>query len=392
MARNITVGIDIGTYQVKVVVAEQTKNSGPTPHIIGAGYSESQGLRHGYIINSIDVTRSIRHAFAQAEKSSGQKIHRAFLSVGGIGLGSVVSQGAIVISRADSEITELDLTKVLDVCEKDLPASFILNKKIIHAIPVQYKLDGKAVLGRPLGMKGMKLEAKVLFVTCLEHHLNDLIQAVEEAGVEVIDVMASPLAASLVTLNKTQKIAGCVLANIGAETVSIAVFENNIPVSLEVFPTGSTDITNDIALGLRVALEEAEHIKLGAVTATTFPRKKLEEIMSARLADIFELIEAHLKKIGRDGLLPAGIIITGGGSGLGNIQEVAKNTLNLPARLGSLHLGGEGKSSIKDSTWAVALGLCVFGFTADNTGSLGLHIFGRKIKNALRGFVRQFLP
>ncbi len=395
MARNITVGIDVGTHQVKVAVAEKIKGpTGNEPKVIGAGYSESQGLRHGYIINSVDVVRSIKAALNQAEKSSGYKIKRAFLSVGGIGLSSIVAQGNIVISRGDSEISELDLAKVLEVCEKDLPPPLILNKKIIHAVPIQYKLDGKIVLGRPLGMKGVKLEAKVLFITCLEHHVNDLIQAVEESGVEVIDVMASPLASSLVTLTKTQKIAGCVLANIGAETVSIVVFENNIPVSLEVFPTGSTDITNDIALGLKVALEEAEHIKLGAVTPTSYPRKKLEEIVAARLQDIFELIEAHLKKIGRDGLLPAGIIITGGGSVPGSfeVDSLARHSLRLPARIASIYLSENSKSTIKDSSWSVAFGLCVFGFKADNTGSLGFSIFFIKIKNIIKGFLHQFLP
>ncbi len=399
MARNITVGIDIGTYQVKIAVAEQLRTEkGNEVKVIGAGYAESRGLRHGYIINSADAVRSIKHALIQAEKSSGQKIKRAFMSVGGIGLSSISASGSVVITRADAEITELDLSKTLEACEKEIPASLILNKKIIHAIPIQYKLDGKLVLGRPIGMKGVKLEAKYLFITCLEHHLNDLMQAIEEAGVEVIDVMASPLAASFVTLNKTQKIAGCVLANIGAETVSIVVYENNIPVSLEVFPTGSTDITNDIALGLRVALDEAEHIKLGVITGASYPRKKLEEIISARLQDIFELIEAHLKKISRDGLLPAGIIITGGGSGLPSIESIenlAKHALRLPSRIATIYLGEDGTSNIKDASWSVAFGLCIFGFTADGEGSIGfgtIRSLFRKIKRMILGAVRQFLP
>jgi cell division protein FtsA len=252
----------------------------------------------------------------------------------------------------------------MEQCEKDIPPAAILNKKIIHSIPLQYKVDGKATLGKPEGMKGSKFEVKMLYITCLEHHLNDIIQAVEEAGVSVEDVMAAPIAASLITLSKSQKMAGCVLANIGAETVSIAVFENNAPASLEVFPIGSTDITNDIALGLKVPLEEAEQIKIGAITGSSFPRRKLEEIVQARLSDIFELIEAHLKKIGRNGLLPAGIIITGGGSGLTNIEELAKASLNLPSRLGTFHFAREEKS-FRDSTWAVAYGLCVFGTHAD---------------------------
>lgn len=396
MAKNITVGIDVGTYQVKVAISELVQTpKGYAPKIIGAGFAISQGLRHGYIVNATDVVKSIRVAVAQAEQSSGHKIKRAFISVGGIGLGSIVQQSTVMISRGDLEITELDLAKVLENCEKDIPQQLILNKKIIHAIPIQYKIDGKPSLGRPLGMKGVKLEAKVLFVTCLEHHLNDLISAIEEAGIDVIDVMASPLAASLVTLGKTQKIAGCVLANIGAETVSIVVFENNLPISLEVFPTGSTDITNDIALGLKVALEEAEHIKLGAVTASSFPRKKLEEIIGARLEDIFELIEAHLKKINRDGLLPAGIIITGGGSSLGSIEDLAKSTLRLPSQIATVYLGEDGKSSIKDSSWSVVVGLCVFGTTAEKHGSIGVNSLGpllKKLFSNIKKFFHQFLP
>ena len=131
-----------------------------------------------------------------------------------------------------------------------------------------------------------------------------MIQAVESVGVEVEDVMASPLAASLVTLSKAQKIAGCVLANIGAETVSIAVFEDDIPLSLKVFPIGSRDITNDIALGLKISLEEAEQIKLGTITGTDYTQKQLDDIILSRLRDMFDLIEAHLKKIGKNGPQP----------------------------------------------------------------------------------------
>src|SRR3989344_7403493 len=293
MAKKISVGIDIGTYQIKVVVAEQSNNK-DSPNIIGTGFAESKGLRHGYIINPTDVTKSLTQALNQAEASSGIKIKKAFLSVGGIGLGSIVTQASTIISRADYEIDELDIKKVLEVCEKEIPPSFLLNRKIIHTIPLQYKLDGKVVLGKPAGMRGIKFEAKILFISCLERHLHDLIEAVEEMGVEVVDVMASPLAASLVTLSKTQKIAGCVLANIGAETLTIVVFENNLPISLQVFSMGGTDITNDIALGFKIPLDEAEHLKLGGISTANYPKKKLDEIIEARLSDMFELIENHL--------------------------------------------------------------------------------------------------
>ncbi len=379
MSRSIITGIDIGTHHIKVVIADADSK------IIGVGIAESKGLRNGYILNIHDVVSSIKKAVAEAEKKAEKKVKKVFISIGGIGLGSISCTSSIIISRADLEITSLDIKKLQEQCEKDIPQTASLNKKIIHTIPVQYKIDGKAVFGKAVGMKGSKLEIKSLYITCLEQHLNDIIQAVEEAGLSVQDVMASPIAGSLITLTKSQKIAGCVLANIGAETVSIAVFENNIPVSLEVFPIGSTDITNDIALGLKVPLEEAEQIKIGAITGSSFSKKKLEEIISARLSDIFELIENHLKKIGRNGLLPAGIVLTGGGAGLYGIEEIAKASLRLPARIGTV-------TATKDLSLSVAYGLCVFGLHADedmpidNSGVI-LSSLWKKIVNHLKVFL-----
>jgi cell division protein FtsA len=405
MSRQTITGIDIGTYQVKVVIAEADGRSGKgLPKVMGVGVAESKGLRHGYIVNVREVADSVRTAIAEAEKRAEVRVKRAFVSVGGIGVGSIVSTSSIIISRADSEITPLDIKKVLDQCQKDIPTGAIVNRKILHSIPLQYKIDGKVVLGSPEGMKANKLEVKILFITCLEHHLNDIVQAVEEAGVVIQDVMAAPIAAGFVTLSKAQKIAGCILANIGAETVSIAVFENNIPVSLEIFPIGSTDITNDIALGLKVPLEEAEQIKVGAITGSSYPRKKLEEIVEARLSDIFELIEAHLKKIGRNGLLPAGVVITGGGAGLGTIEDMARVALRLPSRIGTIITNTSPeklqdrserpreRQTFRDATWAVAYGLCIFGVNADAGPVIG----GKNIVGVMftksTSWLKQFLP
>lgn len=392
MSRNTSIGIDIGSYQIKVVVAETVKEKEKSvAKVIGLGYAESRGLRHGYILNQEEVVKSLRSAIAQAEKSSAVKIKKAFVSVGGIGLGGIVSNGAIIISRADYEITELDIQKAVDTSQAEIPQTASLNQKIIHIVPIQFKIDGKAVYGKPLGMKGTKLEAKVLFVTCLEHHFNDLIETLGEAGVEVEDVVAAPIAASLVTLSKAQKIAGCVLANIGSETVSIAVFENNIPISIEVFPLGGNDITNDIALGLKIPLEEAEDIKRGTIVGATYPRKKLDEIITARLSDIFDLIEAHLKKIGRNGLLPAGIVLTGGSSGIETIDDFAKAALRLPSRIASVNWGEGGKGPIKDASWSVAFGLCILGLSEEDHGISGIKI-AKKASSDVVGWLKQFLP
>ncbi len=393
MSKNIITGIDVGTYHVKVIIADaDEKNEKGLPKIIGAGVADSHGLRHGYVTNVKDVAESIKQAISLAEEKAGVKVKKAFVGVGGIGLSGITVSSSIITSRADAEITEMDLTKLAEQCEKDIPRSAIANRRIIYSIPVQYTIDGSMALGNPLGMSGNKIELTTLFITCLEHHVADLIQAVNEAGIQVQDIMASPIAAGFVTLSKSQKIAGSVLANIGAETVSIAVFENNIPASLEVFPIGSTDITNDIALGLKVPLEEAEQIKIGAITGSSYPRKKLEEIISARISDMFELIEAHLKKIGRNGLLPAGIIITGGGSGMHSIDDMARLALKLPSRIGSIS-DTTSKASFKDGTWAVAYGLCIWGIHAEDGSEIdGTKIFFTNLWKASTRWIRQFLP
>lgn len=391
MNRNITVGIDVGTDTVKVIVAEFVRGKErPTPKVIGTGVAESKGMRHGYIMSPADVVRSIRQAVRQAEKTSGLPIKKAFVSIGGIGVTGTVCQGSVIVSRGDSEITDLDVKKAQDACENELPSAFAMNRKVIHSIPISYKIDGRTVLGRPQGMKGMKLEARTLFITCLEQHLNDLIQTLGDADIEVEDVMAGPLATGLITLSKTQKIAGCIVANIGAETVAISVYENNIPISLEIFPIGSTDITHDIALGLKISLEEAEILKTGGSAEIAYSRKKLDEIIDARLSDIFELIETHLKKIGRGGLLPAGIVMTGGGSNLESIEESARASLRLPAKRANHFMDGDTKG-YPEATWSTAYGLCLLGFTQGDDRPVAPWLppgMGGKI---MRWF-KQFLP
>lgn len=200
--------------------------------------------------------------------------------------------------------------------------------------------------------------------------------------------MASPLAASFVMLTKAQKRAGCVLANIGAETVSIVVFENSTPISIKVFPIGSNDITNDIALGLKIPLEEAEKIKRGGMSSASYSKRKLDEIIAARLTDIFELIGAHLAHIKRDGLLPAGIIITGGGSGVATVQDLAKAALKLPSRIATLDPGQNGK--VRDASWAVSYGLCMWG-TSDSVEESGISV-AKKTGTNIMQWLSQFLP
>jgi len=383
--KRIATGIDVGTHSTRVVIVEHS--SGETPVIVGTGVSETRGLRHGYIINKSDAMRSIKAAIANAEKMSGHKIRNAYLSVGGISLESAVSHGTAIISRASNEVSEIDIKKSVSEAEENL--SHIINRRIVYRNPLRYKLDSKEVLGTPIGMIGTKLDCKMLFITCLEQHLNDIVNTIEELGVEVDEVLPSPIAAASVALNKKQKSVGCALVNIGAETVSIAVYENDMPISMQIFPIGSTDITNDIALGLKIPLQEAEKIKLSGPEGI-YSKKKLDEIIEARLYDIFELIEAHLKKIGRSGLLPAGVVLTGGGAGIATIEDLAKAVLRLPSSVLYPLTASGGKHTVKDSTWLVAYGLAVYALQKPNDSSTEGG-FGNFLE-ILKSWVRPFLP
>ena len=382
--KRIATGIDVGTHATRVVVIEHTP--GEAPRIIGMGGSETRGLRHGYIVNKMDATQSIQKAILNTEKIIGFKIKNAFLSVGGISLESMIGHGGATISRASGEVGDIDVRKAEEEAEQNLPR--LINKRIIYRTPLRYKLDNKEILGEARGMTGTKLEVKMLFIACLEQHLDDIIRTIEELGVEIDEIIPSPIAAGQVALNKKQRSVGCALVNIGAETVTIAVFENDIPISLQVFPIGSTDITNDIALGLKIPLDEAEKIKLGG-QGGTYSKKKLEEIIEARLYDIFELIEAHLKKIGRNGLLPAGIVLTGGGAGIATIEDLAKAVLKLPSSLALPAVANAGKHIVKDSSWLVAYGLALYALQKpDDTKKTD----AADILRIMKSWLKPFLP
>lgn len=385
MSRRIATGIDIGTYQVKVVVVEEVadKNGGRQLHIIGTGLAESKGLRHGYIVNKEEVSASILRAKQQAESIARVPIRSAFLAVGGISLDEARATGSAIISRADQEITLLDLDRAAKAAREAAAPGF-LNRHVLHSIPLEYRVDGAKTLGDPVGMKGVRLEADYLFVTCLAQHEDILTKAVEDANIEIIDQMASPLAGSYVLLDGEQKMKGCVLANIGAETVSIVVYDEGIPVSVKVFPMGSSHITDDIALGFRISLDEAERVKLGRLSGQMYPRKKVDDLVTTRLVAMFTLIDKHLKSLGRRGPLPAGIIISGGGAGTGTISDIARGSLKLPARLAEFRLSSDAK--IQDATWAVSYGLALWGLTGDtNTPKKNFRAMFDK-------FLQQFLP
>lgn len=374
--RRVYTGIDIGTSHVKVVIAAPGESPEMPMQILGTGTAGSKGLRHGYIVDTREATKSIREALHRAASAAKVRVRRARIALGGVGLEEIRSSADLSLTPSGGIVTDREIERVLKESEKRA-SSKLANRTILHTIPLEFRVDGTKVFGKPEGLQGTKFSADTMLVTILTHHHDDLVEAVESAGVEVEGVVAAPLAASLVTLTKSQRTAGVVLANMGSETLSIAIFENDLPVSIKIFPTGSSDITNTIALSLRVTLTEAEQMKRGAVTGSDVPPKQMLTIVSSSLKDMFALVNAHLKEIGRLRLLPAGVVITGGGSSLMGISDIARATLKLPSQISQI--GYLPRSSSVDATWAVAYGLCRFAYAEDVDGS------GHTLREIVRG-------
>jgi cell division protein FtsA len=390
MQKRTYTGIDIGTYHVKVVIAAPPESPDIPMQVLGTGIASSRGLRHGYIIDRAEAGRSIREALSRAKAAAKIPVTAARIAMGGVGLDEIRSSSDITLTASGGVVTAREIERALRESEKRA-SSKLVNRTIIHTIPLEFRVDGVPVFGKPLGMQATKLAVDTLIISMLTQHYDDLVEAVESAGVEVDGVMASPLAASLVTLTKAQKTAGVCLANIGAETLSVIVFDNDTPVSLKVFPIGSSDITNSIALSFQIPINEAEQMKRGAVTGSDIPTKKMETLVNTQLKDMFTLINAHLKSIGRAKLLPAGIVITGGGSGFVGTSEIARAILKLPSQIAQIGLSA--RMASVDSTWAVAYGLCRWAYAedADVRGETPLAVL-KSGWDSLKQTIRSLLP
>lgn len=391
MTRRIATGIDIGTRLVKVVVVEEiAQKNGRALRVIGTGSAPMRGMHQGYATNREEALASVRAAKKIAEAAAQVPIRSCFLAMGSVSLDETRASGETIISRADQEITELDLDTTLKKAHEVARGAF-LNRIVLHKIPLEYRIDGTRY-SYPIGMKGTRLEVEYLFITCLSQHSEGLVALVEDADIEVVDQMASPLAESSVILTNDQKMRGCVLADIGAETVSIVVYDEGVPLSVKMFPVGSEQVTDDLAIAFKISLEDAERVKIGRLGGVMYPRKKIDEVISSRLTRILQLIEKHLKTIGRRGLLPAGIIFSGGGGSTGIVSDIARRTLSLPARSGEISIIGDSTSNtrFRENAWAVAYGIALWGLTGETEthGRTGL----AKLSGSVRKFFHQFLP
>lgn len=389
MKQTINVGIDIGTSLTRVVVCGERVGENNLPVILGLGISQTKGMRHGYIVNREDTLHSLKKAIKDAENQSGLKIKQANIAIGGVGIDAQYAVGSSVVTRADGVIGKFDIEKAISDCEASLD---LKNRSMLHAFPVSFKIDGKEYPVRPEGITGLKLEVRTLFITCFAQHLDDLLGVIGDAGVKVLGFTATPIATEGLLLTDLQRNFGCTLIDVGAETVSVSVFENNTLISLHVFDIGSLNITKDLALGLRITPEEAESIKLGVVSFQSVPKKKLEEIMEARLSDIFELVDKYLKKMGRSGLLPAGAIIIGASAQMNMMENVAKTMLKVPVRIGYVEMPGA-KGPVKDQRLLVAYSVANSGTESNvKTSSRSNSSDGEGFIAVIKNFFKQLIP
>ncbi len=373
-------GIDIGNATIKVVVA-RVNAEGTAPEIIGTGCASSaSGLRAGEIVDIKETVDNLRNALNQAANMAGQPIRRAYVSVNGIHIASQVSRGVIAVSRADQEISANDIDRVIQAASVvSLPA----NREIIHVIPRDFIIDGTEYVRDPLGMKGVRLEADVLIVHGLSRHLKNLAKCVNECGVEVADFVFAPLAGSLSALDKHQKEYGVAHLDFGGGTASLTVFDQADMIHNAILKIGSRHITNDLAILLKTSMESAERIKvdLGAVNEkedrrmkpkmtdlTSYmdeqfivPRRQLVQVIDARVNELLDMVTTELQKVGKDGKLPAGVVISGGGSKLPGFATLVRDTLGLPVKLAKpLHV--EAFDAAMDPAFSVAIGLVVWGY------------------------------
>lgn len=412
---NIIVGLDVGTCFIRTVVA-RIKADNSKPQLIGVGQAPSFGLRKGMVVDVEEVVKSITESIQEAERSSGVPIERVYASISGNHITTKVSKGVVAVSRADGEVSKEDVLRAINAASA---ISILPNREIIHVIPRSYTIDNQTNIREPVGMNGVRLEVDTLIVEGFTPVIKNLTKCVNEAGLEIENLVLSPLAASRAALSKRQKELGVLALDLGGGTVGLTIFEEGEIIHSCILPIGSAHITNDIAIGLRSDIDLAEKIKLeyGSAIASEIGKKdivdlsklgshgetgvvaraEIVEIMEARLSEILELVNKELKKVDRQGLLPAGVVLLGGGAKIPGLVDLTKEELKLPAQVGfPLELDGP-MDEIDDPAFATAIGLVLWSINGQNKGQEGnrssswqkfpLSPALGKIKDWLKGFL-----
>ncbi|MEK7603630.1 MAG: cell division protein FtsA [Patescibacteria group bacterium] len=409
MAKPHTIaGIDIGNSQVKVVIARVGDNL--RPEILGTGSAVSEGLRKGMVVDMEETINNIGSAVQQAEAMAGTQIKKAFVAVNGLHIKTQVSRGVIAVSRADNEISQNDIDRVVQAASVvSMPA----NREIIHVIPRNFIVDGTEYVKNPLGMKGVRLEADVIIIDGLSPYLRNIAKCVNENDIEVAGLVYAPLAGSLSSLDKNQKEHGVINLDFGGGTSTLTVFEEADLLHSAVIPIGSKHITNDLAVALRTSIDIAERIKLEHCSTSNVedlrrkenidlsdiigeedfivPKKQLVRVVDARIGELLDIVETELKKVSKNGILPAGVVLSGGGSNLPGFAFWVKDKLRLPVKVVE-PFGFDGANNIiGDPSFAVAVGLVLWG-SEKHLGGQRQKISMNGITSSIKDWLKNFLP
>jgi len=388
----LVVSLDIGTSKVCTIVGELDEND--QIEIVGIGKNPSSGIKKGVIIDLDKAIQSIKLSLESAERMSGLRINSVFISIAGNHISSLNSKGVIAISNDSPEITENDIQKVIEAAKAGVISS---ERELIHALSQEFIVDGQSGIIDPLGMSGARLECKVHIITDSITAVQNLIKAIEGSSLNIDEIVFGTLAASNAVLSNAEKELGAVLVDIGAGTTEIALFIEGGLVYSAVLPLGGNQITNDLAIGLRTSIEEAENIKINygsAIEVKGKPKRNIEitssenkakqkvpqdylvEIIEPRVSEILTLVQNELIKSGYSKMIPGGAVITGGSSLLPGITEVAKQVLNLPVRIGFPHYKGELADMVNDPAYSTAIGL--LNFANDKNSSDSIYKFSKK--------------
>ncbi|OGE79038.1 MAG: cell division protein FtsA [Candidatus Doudnabacteria bacterium RIFCSPHIGHO2_01_FULL_46_14] len=412
----ILVGLDIGTSVIRVVVGKK-ENEGTAPSIIGVGEAKASGIRRGVIVDIEEAVSSISKALEKAERMTGIPTEHAVVSVGGAHVVSLESHGVIAVARADGEISENDVVRVIDAAQAiQIPT----NREILHVIPKDFTVDGQTGIKDPVGMTGIRLEVDAQIIQASIPFIKNLTKCVIQAGIDIDDLVLAPLASAQAVLTRRQKELGVVLIELGGGTTGIVAFEESELLHTNILAVGADHITNDIAIGLRTSVDVAETVKLQYGRAVLpaasgkkdevinlskidkneegqISRNHLTDIISARLEEIFAMVNKELKTVGRDGQLPAGALLTGGGAKIPGIVELAKKELRLPVQIGYPLNISTIIDRVDDPAYATAVGLVLWAAEYLETSRSGMGRFASNIlQNAsiekIRKFFKQFLP
>jgi len=402
MAKGIIIaGLDIGTATVKTLIC-QKKPKKANLEVLSKNKEISSGVRKGVVINVEEVSNIIKNSVKKTQDIAKERIDSVLVNVGGAHVFFTTSHGLISVSRADQKISQEDIERVIQAAQTvSLPS----NKEILSVIPKEFIIDNERGVKEPLGLKGVRLEVDVLILGGFSPYLKNLTKTVLNSGLQIDDLVLTPLASARSVLTPREKELGVALLDIGAGTTGLAVFEEGELIYTTIFPIGSAHISNDIAVGLKCDIDTAENIKLewgtcflkGSEKKTKvetlegetliFSQKMLSRIIETRVSEIFGVVSKELKKISRQAKLPGGIVLTGGGAKLPKIKDLAKKELKSHCRIGI----PQGFSpSLEDSELAAVAGLALIG--TDLEIERPLFSFGKGIVSRLKKIFKIFLP